>query len=231
MRKPRCSSRRALPLAGLLLAAAGSSLRAQEFEGVFTSRAKGMAEGAALKTFVKAGKYRMEVVMPGQGAMTIIADPAKGESYMVLPAQQMYMVMKLADAGHLVDDAVRRNTSGEGSMVATGRKDEIAGHSCEYYQFKDASTTTDICMATGLGKFHGAESMFGGPPGRGGMTAAPPWARELLRKGAVPLKVVDASGGVLWEVTAIEKKSLEASLFTPPANFRRMEMPGGRPPG
>ena len=231
MRKPRFSSRRALTLAGLLFAAAGSPLQAQDFEGVFTSRAKGMPEGATMKTFVKDGKYRMEVLLPGQGPMTIIADPSVGETYMVMPSQQMYMVMKLADAGQVVDSLVRRNTSGEASLVATGRKEEIAGHACEWYQFKDESTTTDICMASGLGRFRGAEAMFGGGPGRSGMTAAPHWARELLRKGAVPLKVVDASGAVIWEVTAIEKKPLEASLFKPPANFRRMEMPGGRPPG
>jgi hypothetical protein len=216
-------------LATALLAASSSIVRAQDFEGIITAKVKGMPGGGEMKTYLKGGKYRMEISVPGQGAMVIIADPTAGETYMVMPAQSMYMVIKMADAERMADSLVRRNVSGETSLTATGKQEEIAGHSCEYYRFRDAKSATDMCIATGLGMFRGGASLFGGGmPGRG-RTETPAWAKELMRKGAFPLKVTDTTGVPIWEVTALEKKRLESSLFVPPANYQRMQMPG-RPP-
>jgi len=216
-----------LALSGLLLALSAAPVAAQEFEGVFTSRVPGPGGTLELKTSVKGARYRMDVALPGQGTVAMIGDPAAGEIYLVMAAQQMIMVMKLPEG----DRASEPGTGTEASFTATGRKEVIAGHNCEYFRFTEGTNVTEVCFASDLGAFRGGASLFGGPPGRTGMPATPPWARELLRKGAFPLKVARGNGEVVWEVVAVERKSLEAALFTPPANYQRMTMPSfGRPP-
>jgi hypothetical protein len=215
-------------IAAALVAASSAIASAQDFEGSITIRVKGMPGGGPTKAYVKGVKYRVELSAP-QGEMAIITDPEAGETYMVMPARSMYMVMKLSDAEQLADSLVRRNVSGEATLTALGKQEEIAGHRCEYFRFRDAKSATDMCITTGLGVLRGGAWMFGGGmPGRG-RAETPPWVRELLRKGAFPLKVADTTGVPIWEVLALERKSLEASLFVPPANFQRMQMPG-RPP-
>jgi hypothetical protein len=41
-----------------------------------------------------------------------------------------------------------------------------------------------------------------------------------------PLKAV-RNGEVMWLVTSVDKKSLDDSLFTVPAGYQKMGMPGG----
>ena len=221
-------TRRGLLLAGVLLAAPAAIARAQDFEGVVSLRVKGMPGGGEVKAYMKGVRYRTELSGP-QGAMAIIVDPIAGETYMVMPAQSMYMVMKISDAERLADSLVRRNVIGEPSLTALGKQEEVAGHRCDYFRFRNAKTANDVCIATGLGVFRGGAALFGGGmPGRG-RAEPPPWAQELLRKGAFPLKVTDTTGVAIWEVVALERKPLEASLFVPPADYRRMQMPV-RPP-
>jgi len=214
--------------AAVLLPATAVLARAQDFEGTITAKVRGMPGGGEMKTYLKGNKSRVEITAP-QGAMVIISDPAAGETYMVMPAQSMIMVMKMADAERMADSLIRRNAS-ESSLTPLGKKDEIAGHACEYYRYRDAKTATDLCLAGGLGMFRGGAPVFGGlSPGR--TPSMPAWAKEMMRKGMFPLKVTDTVGVAIWEVVALEKKPLEASLFVPPANYQRMQMPMmGRPP-
>jgi hypothetical protein len=218
-------------LAAVLGSVSGSNLQAQDFEGIVTAKARAMPSGD-MKSFVKGGKLRIEVVRPGQGEVALIVDPAAGETYMVMPAQSMYMVIKMSDAERMADSLLRRNLpDSSATLTASGRKDQIAGHECEYYRFQDARSATDICVAMGIGVIRGAAAMFGGMPRPGRPAETPPWIRALIRKGAFPLKVADTTGAMIWEVTALEAKQLDADLFVPPAGFRRMDMPSfGRPP-
>lgn len=216
---------------GVLLHPVPAPLAAQEFEGVLLMRAKGMP-GGTMKGYVKSGKYRMEISVEGRGDMVIIADPAAGETYMVMPSQSMYMVMKMADMERGVDSLIRREVGEGATLTPTGKKEAVAGRSCEVFRYKDSRSEMDLCLARELGAFKGAEAFFGGRMTPGRTPQAPPWVREMLRQGAFPLKVSETSGEVIWEVLSMEKRELEAALFVPPANFRRMEMPGfGRPPG
>jgi hypothetical protein len=211
----------------LLAPVAGATVQAQDFEGVITAKVKGMPGGGEMKTFLKGNKSRVEITAP-QGAMVVISDPSAGETYMVMPAQSMIMVMKMADAERMADSLIRRNAS-ESSLIPLGKKDEIAGHRCEWYRFREPRTANDLCLASGLGMFRGGAPVFGGGmPGRS--PSMPAWAKEMMRKGMFPLKVSDTVGVAIWEVVALEKKPLEASLFVPPANYQRMQMPMGRPP-
>jgi hypothetical protein len=217
----------------LLALAAPTTLPAQDFEGIVTARARAMPGGGEMKIYLKENKSRVELTAPGQGQVAIITDPAKGETYMVMPAQSMYMVLKLSDAERMADSMIRQHEPGaDVSMTSMGKHETIAGHSCEVYRFRGTNSATDICFASDIGAFRAGVGLFSGPPIPGQHRPVPPWAQALLKKGVFPLRVSDTTGVMLWEATSVEPKHLDAALFVPPAEYRRMEMPGfGRPPG
>ena len=214
----------------------------QLFEGVLGMRIREVP--SEIQAFVKGNKVRMELATPaGPGAF--ILNPAGGENYLVLHSQQLVMVMKTADLAQVVDSLAKARGVGKGELVVTGRKDHVAGHDCQIHRFQDREGVMDLCLASGLGKLGGAAALFGNPTagmgamgGMGGGRAragpgsgAPAWARELARKGRFPLRVADSAGTVHWQVTSLERKRLDDSLFAPPAAFQRMDMPGfGRRP-
>jgi hypothetical protein len=116
-------------------------------------------------------------------------------------------------------------------VTATGRKETIAGHECEYYVMGDKAET-EVCSAKGLGMFMMGQSPMGGGPASLAALAAMstnPDAVKLFADGFFPLKVVNVKGGkneVVMEATRVEKKTLEASLFVPPPDYTEMKMPG-----
>lgn len=224
-----------IPLAVALVVASPPALPAQAFEGVLTMRVRDMPAGSEMRAFIRGSKMRMEIQQAGGAPMVMIADPAAGEEYVLLPGQSVYMAMKLTDLRKLADTLSRQSRSPAGStMIASGKKTEIAGYRCEVYRYRDPHTALDLCLTKGMGNLGGTAGLFGGISGRPSAPAdEPPWARELSRQGAFALRVADTTGSAIWEVTRIEKKALEPALFAPPHGYRRMEMPtlGRRTPG
>src|SRR5262249_12246732 len=98
----------------------------------------------------------------------------------------------------------------------------------------------DMRVAKGLGYF-GMSGSAGksGPAGsmfsskmREEAAANPEWSK-LLEGGAFPLKMTVTEGGkttMTSEVTSIERKKLDDSLFTVPADYKEMKVPSGMPP-
>ena len=56
------------------------------------------------------------------------------------------------------------------------------------------------------------------------------WSSAFREQQGFPLKVSRAGGATIMEVMKIEKKSLDADLFAPPADYQKMEMPAGAAP-
>jgi hypothetical protein len=223
--------RRQLSLAGLVSLLAAPGAAAQTFEGILTTRVAGMPAGAAMKTYFSKGKLRMEVTNPGRPSVVMITDPAANKQYTLMPEQGVYMAMDLKDLGDAAAAAAGKTptTSSTATLKATGRKETVAGVSCEHYAFEDATQKMDLCLTSALGKMPGGAGMFGTPqPGKGQET--PAWAKELAKKNAFAVKVADGTGKVIWEVTGIERKELAPTLFSPPAGYREFKMPGTRSP-
>ena len=148
----------------------------------------------------------------GRGAMII--DPATKKSLMVMTAQKMYMEQDLSGA---MSQATKGNSA---KITRTGKTEMVAGYKCEHVMVtEDNGTSSDVCVATGIGAFH---SSSGG--GRGGPPKAEAW-QGALGDGGFPLKV-QKGDKVTLEVTKIEKKSLDASLFSVPEGFTKFAMPG-----
>jgi hypothetical protein len=215
--------RSALTLPALLLVAWSAPLQSQDFEGVVVVKVK---SGTEMTIYAKCAKTRMEF-NSGQGQMAMIMDPVAGENLILIPSQSMYMVMKQADVEKVTDTLKKRAAAG--TMTALNKKEKVAGYSCDLYRYQDPKEATDVCIATGLGTFRPGAAFFSGPPARGKPADVPPWARELMQKGAFPLKVTDTLGVRIMEVISLEQKKLDASLFVPPADYHKMPS-FGRPP-
>jgi hypothetical protein len=178
-----------------------------------------------IEASVKNGKARFTTQTP-MGPAGIIMDPASSEINIIIDAQKMIMVMKINRSD---------STSGTDSTVVTplAKRDTIAGHECRVFRFVSAKSATDICIASGLGNLGAAGLFGGGSVGMGrGRTSAPAWTAALASQGGFPLRVADTTGAVQYQVTKIESKTLPDSIFVPPADYQKMNMPSfGRPPG
>jgi len=121
-------------------------------------------------------------------------------------------------------------------VTSTGKTETIAGITCQHWLIGDKQDT-DVCMAKGMGYFGG-----GGSGGildklknlamrekiKAQLEANPEFAK-FVEGGAFPLKMAQIENGqskTIMEVTGVERKSLDDSLFTVPADYKKMEIPG-----
>ncbi len=228
--------RKVATMAALVAAAlAPVGLRAQgTFEGVVTYRATmAGAPASEMKYYQKGSKMRQEATMGGRSSASIM-NTASGETIVLMPEMKQYMVMNLNDmAKQMPPGAQRAPDLSKMKVTATGRRETIAGTPCEHYLFADASTpgagTTDICGAAGMGFMGGANKGMGAMPSTAGFAgAANPQLAALARRGFFPLKMTTTGpdgSTMTWQVTRIERRALDASLFAPPAGWTRMTMP------
>lgn len=167
--------------------------------------------------YFKGDKMRVETTEGGEaGAM--IMDLKAEQVIILMPSEKMYMVMNTSGAMEAVDD-------NSPPPVKTGRVETILGYECHEYTVTEKKTVTEYWAAKGLGVFR---AMTGGGPG-GPPAGLSAWEAEALRDGLFPLRTVErlANGKVrsTMEATAIEPGRQPESLFAPPKDFTKFEMP------
>jgi hypothetical protein len=213
--------------------------QAEGFEGIVAYKMPAKGSAGELTQMYKGTKTRTEV-SDGKQTTAMIMDMTAGTMTVLMPPQKQYMVMDMKKMGQGLggllgmghkDTGSTGGTAAMPKITATGRKETIAGHECEYYVMGDKGET-EICSAKGLGMFMMGQSPMGGGVAALAALAAMstnPDAVKLFADGFFPLKVVNVKGGkneVVMEATRVEKKTLDASLFVPPPDYKEMKMPG-----
>jgi hypothetical protein len=203
--------RRIITVASLV--AAPAALFAQSrFEGTITARM-----GNSDATFsMKGDQFRMD--MAGRGmSMYMLRDMSKNTTYMVMPAQRMYM----EPSQGTIDSQERKQPE----LKWTGKTETVAGQQCEHLLITGDDGTYDVCAAKGMGTFPMVNSQLSRS-----RAAMETWQR--LGRDVFPLKVTKpGSNEPTFEVIKIEKKSLDDSFFKLPDGFTKMDMGRmGRPP-
>jgi len=190
-----------------------------KFEGSITMALTARQGTTEITYLVRGDQLRLD--MPATGGMTgyIVRDAGKNMTTMVMPSQRMYMDLGALQA--MVPEAATRTTKSP-DIKPTGKKETIAGVECEHVIVTADDGQYDVCGAKGLGAFASMSS----PMSRG--NSGPP-GLDRLGKDFFPLKVQKVGGEVAMQVTKIEKKSLDASMFAVPEGYQKMEMPGRRP--
>jgi hypothetical protein len=225
-------------LAVSCLLTAAHSFAADAFEGKVTltlTNEKGRSQ--AMDYTMKGQKMRIDVNSEGHNA-TIIMDMAKLETMILMPQQQMYMVMPIKQAVDKAMDQAEKSGAMGGDVQRTGKTDKILGYTAEQIIVtdKDKGTVTEVWFAPDLGMFMG---LGGGNPmagRRGNSAAAAKWEEALKGRGGFPLRVVshDASGKQAFkmEATKIDPSPQPDALFNPPDGYKKFTMPdfGGMNP-
>lgn len=190
-----------------------------------------------IKYAIKGARTRVETQLSQGSAQTgvMLMDLSSGTQTMLMPQTKTYMTMnwgemaeKMADKD-IPDDAFKATT--------TGKTETVAGFTCQHWLIGDKQDT-DVCLAQGLGYFGGG-GQSGGILDRlknlalkekmKAQLAANAEFAKFAESGAFPLKMSQIENGqskTIMEVTSVERKSLDDSLFTVPADYRKMEIPG-----
>jgi len=207
-----------LRLVGLFLVAAAAftftnSCYAQSFEGKVTFNVFDDDKAHLMEYLIKGNKFRFDSNEEGrQGAM--IMDIATKQIMIIMPEQKMYMVMQTPDTK--TETGYTEDKEKDTKFEKTGETKEILGLTAEKWVYKSEDHQGEAWMAKGMGSF----KLFDNPMNK----QRPKWQKEIVEEGYFPLLVYD-NGKKVYEVTSIEKKSLDESLFEVPAGFQKMEIP------
>ena len=215
----------------VLLAAAPAVLGAATFEGkVHLKISDNKGQSHEMVQSLKDGLVRTDVEA-GVHSASLIMDFAKQELTILIAAQHMYMVRPMptgAPAG-----APGAADTGEASFAKTGETEKILGYDCVKYVAKTKDGAHEVWVTDQLGRFGG---LGGGNPmaRRHGGKPTAGWEQLLAGKDLFPLRVVthNAAGTETFrlEAVSVEKTTLPASDFQPPADYKKLDM-GGMMPG
>lgn len=231
----------AVLLAAALLAPA--ALFAANFEGKVRFKITTGKNAQDLDYSIKDGLARLDL-QTNETSAAVIINPTRQEVTILMAEQKVYMVQPIAGKAAAAKNADAPDVSFEKTTVT----EKILGYDCTKYVAKTKDSTSEIWATEQLGAFigmgpgmdgGGMAEMFGG----GRKTAAPgaqPWETALAQKDFFPLRVVSQTAKnketMRMEAAAVEKKSLPATDFAPPAGWQKFDMgammrglmPGGR---
>ena len=197
----------------------------QSFEGEIVMKItdKGQDKPQTIDYYVKGTKIRFDAKGERGESGAMIFDSKTSNMMIVVPSQKMYMTYNYKGAFGGVRDSISKAME-KGDIKMTGETKDINGYKCEKWTFKDEDGTTgEAWMTKGIKNFF----FFSNP--MAGNNDQPEWQKKLTNEGYFPMMVIskDADGNIdsKMEVTSIEKKSLDESLFTAPDGYKKMEMP------
>jgi hypothetical protein len=183
-----------------------------------------------METHTLQGDQQPEVT---QTSVTLMDLSANAQT-MLFPQTKTYTTV---DWGEMTEEAA--DETGKDSSIdfpkvtSAGKTETIAGVTCQHWLIGDKM---DMCLAQGLGYFGGGSGgildKVKNPALREKFKAqldANPEFAKFAEAGAFPLKIANIENGqakTIMEVTSVERKSLDDSLFTVPAGYKKTEIPG-----
>lgn len=208
------------------------------FEGEITAKMSMGLEPMEVRYATKGSRMRVETQLSNGNTQTgaiVLMDFSSSTQTMLRPQTKNYMTMNWGEMAEEMAKEAGKDSSGDFPKVtSTGKTETIAGFTCQHWLIGDKQ---DVCLAKGLGYFAGGES--GGildklkdlaqrEKIKAQLDANPEFAK-FVEGGAFPLKISQIENGqskTVMEVTKVERKSLDDSLFTVPADYKKMEIPG-----
>lgn len=185
------------------------------FEGEITFNVFNENGSQTMDYFVKGDKIRFETQEAGRQGQ-IILDGSSKQVLIIMPNQKMYMVTKIPESKMKTD--MSKTTDKNATFTKTGETKNILGYTAEKITYKDDEGQGEAWVTRELGTF----KLFDNPMQKDENT--PQWQKDFNAEGYFPLEVTE-NGKKVFEVTGINKKSLDKSLFEAPADYKKMEMP------
>jgi hypothetical protein len=210
----------------LVLSLPPLAVRAGDFEGVLHMATTHIAtnSASAMDWYLKGDKARVETSRGEGQANVMIFDAQTRTMQMAMPGQKSYMEINMAESGQNLKEALEKQT-----VERTGKTEKIAGYSCEVWRIFDKELhrlKSDMCVAKGFGK----AATFWVDPKEMRRSSQPSWVKQLVEEGGFGLRSIhyDEAGkeSSRMEVTSIDKRKLDASLFAFPADWAKQDMSG-----
>lgn len=212
-----------------------------DFEGEISANVtskKGGQKGPMQVVFgIKKPKYRIDTTGGGfndtphmaQGGSLIIDPPTK-KAWMVVPSQKMAIAVDLDKMKDMKGQIPGMPAAPKGVPTSvpstppkidkTGKKDVVAGYSCDVWNVSSEGKRAEACVAEGITWIDLTDLGFASPE-----VAVAIVASEGNR---FPLRVVtfDAKGAeeTRMEATKVDKKKLDDSRFVVPPDYRVVDM-------
>lgn len=205
---------------------APAALVAAPFEGKvnFAMSTDGKAQDIVYS--IKGDKFRIDMpAVKGMGGSII--DLGKKEMTTLLPEQQMYMTVSMAEG----KDGQPAKPSDDVKIEKTSQTEKILGHLATKYLATAKDGITELWLAEGLGMFAAIPSPGGGGGLFGRKKAAASsnaWESALAGKELFPLRIVtkDKKGkeSFRMEATAVDKTPVPDASFAPPEGYQKLDM-------
>ena len=204
---------------------------ASAFEGRVEMKTTVGKDSTPMTYFMKGSLMRIEMKAPPEkhrkddGTFAMIINMETHESIMLMDKDKMYMVHKLPEVSAEQTD----KKSDAPDFKSTGRKEVIAGIEAEEYVGVSGKKHTEVWVTKELGKFMMANQ--GGPMGgRKGSAPANAWEKFAQQENMFPLRTIqrakeDGPEEMRMEVTLVDKSKQPDSIFQPPADYQKFEMP------
>lgn len=181
------------------------------FEGVITAVAITEGERDEMVLRVKGTQWRLEMEIDGDRGVMI--RDRNGRTMSLIEESRQFHLFPVPEGE---DEPVQ--------YTATGRKETVAGHPCEYYRIRDPNGLMDgdqACITNALG--------FVGFTGAAPLSPADERAiRSQFASGFFILKLLDSRGGTISTFTNVERTSVSDTMFAPPPGYTELRMPTGR---
>ena len=209
-------------VAALVGSLAPRSASAETFEGHIKMNIQSPnGKSQEISYAMKGQRMRMELPA-GKDTMVGLLDWSKREMSMLMPGQNMYMVIEMKDIPAM--DRVEKSQENT-TLEKTNETAKIVGRTATKYIAHDGKTVMDLWLASGIGSWF---NMSGGNPMKPKKLSD--WEKEIIAKGLFPLRTVtyDAKGKqtATMEVVELTPQKLDDSLFEPPAGYTRFSMGG-----
>jgi len=167
----------------------------------------------------KGSKIRVDVPEKNGTSAHSIFDPSTGKALVIMDAQKMAMTMAIPAGPAAAAQAAPPQ------VTRTGKHETVAGRDCEDWDVVSNGKHEQACITEGM-LFFDFTSMA--PPGAAARSGMGSWLSDLHDKREFPLRAItlDASGKEVsrMEVTKIDAKTLDDSMFTVPAGYREVDM-------
>ncbi len=186
-----------------------------QFEGKVSFKSYDEDEPQSMEYYVKGSKVRFDTNEEGQTGQ-IIWDTSKKEFMVIMPQQKMYMQMQVPESQSETD--ISAGISKDAKFTKTGETKKILGYTAVKLVYKDGEDQGEAWMTQELGSF----KLFDNPMQKN--EDKPQWQKDFESGGYFPLEVYE-NGKKVFEVTSIEKKTLDGSMFEAPTGFKKMDMP------
>lgn len=196
-----------------------------QFEGIVESKNMttdelGRPQEFVMSMWIKKGMVRIETKGASTPTSTMIYRTDLKKIWMLNVDEKSYFeILQDEKEGEALSSTPRV----EYSVKRTGKKRTIAGYECEQFIIRRETEETELWGTKKLGHLVSTlSSALGGDQ----MNSAEGAVAEVMKRGIYPLRSATRVNGQLiesQEVTRIEAKTLDTSLFALPADFKKMK--------